>query len=675
MSTTRKLWLGLATLLLASFGLLLWVGKVIHQQAPPLPDAVVTSSGQVLYTKADMQRGRQVWQSIGGQQLGSIWGHGALLAPDWSADWLHREATAMLELLARDQDVGSFAALDASQQAALKARILPELRRNTYDPATGTITVSALRAQAMAAVAAHYDSLFSNDPATAKLREAYAMRDNTVGEMEHRRAVTAFFWWTAWAAAAERPGASMSYTQNWPYDPLVGNRPTSTAFMWSIFSVLFMICGIGLLAWYHAVHSSSEAVAQPPARDPLGDLKPTPSMKATAKYFWTVLGLLLAQILLGATTAHYQVEGQQAYGFALANYLPYSLTRTWHTELAVLWIATAWLATGLYIAPAISGYEPKFQRLGVNFLWVCLLVIVVGSFAGQWFAVMDKMGLKYNFWFGHQGWEYTDLGRFWQIFLFIGLMLWLFLVGRALWPAMKRRDETSNIVGLLFLSTVAIGLLYGAGLMWGEHTSHRDGRVLALVGGAPVGGGLLRSVRHRGDQLPVRQARPAAGHQRHGQRAVRHHRVHGRRRAGHPAPPVLHRHHHRRARAGRQLLGAGGGAAGADRPGGLRHLEEAALRAVDGALPLADHVLRGGELLEPGRCRHVRLPGQHADRAVLHAGPEPHRAAWSHRAVRRVRLARHRPDAVLPARHQTGRRTGAKAGCAAASGASTWACR
>jgi nitric oxide reductase subunit B len=470
MSTTRKLWLGLAALLLASFAALLWVGEKVHQQAPPLPAAVVTTDGRTLYTRADMELGREVWQSIGGQQLGSIWGHGALVAPDWSADWLHREAGAMLELLARDDGAASFDALDAEHQAALKARILPELRTNTYDPASDTIAVSPLRAQAMAAVAAHYESLFSSDPATAKLRKAYAMRDDTVGETEHRRAVTAFFWWTAWAAAAQRPGESMSYTQNWPYDPLVGNTPTATSFMWSVFSVLFLICGIGLLAWHHAVQSHREGPAAPPARDPLADLRPTPSMKATAKYFWTVLALFLAQILLGATTAHYQVEGQQAYGFALANYLPYSLTRTWHTELAVLWIATAWLATGLYMAPAIGGAEPRFQRLGVNFLWACLLVIVVGAFAGQWLAVMDKLGLSRNFWFGHQGWEYVDLGRFWQLFLFVGLMLWLFLVGRALWPAIRRRDETSSIVGLLFLSTVAIGLLYGAGLMWGEHT-------------------------------------------------------------------------------------------------------------------------------------------------------------------------------------------------------------
>ena len=470
MSTARKLWLGLAALLLASFAVLLWVGKEVHQQAPPLPAAVVTTDGHTLYTRADIERGRQVWQRIGGQQLGSIWGHGALVAPDWSADWLHREATTMLELLARDEGAGSFDALDAGRQAALKARVAAEARRNTYDPASGHITVSPLRAQAMELVARHYDSLFSNDPATHALREGYAMRENTVAGMEDRRQVTAFFWWTSWAAAAARPGQEVSYTQNWPFEPLVNNRPTPANFMWSIFSVLFVILGVGLLAWYHAVSSQHHAAPPVPARDPLGELKPTPSMKATAKYFWTVVGLFLVQILLGATTAHYQVEGQEAYGFALADYLPYSLTRTWHTELAVLWIATAWLATGLYIAPAISGHEPRFQRLGVNVLWACLLVIVVGSFAGQWMAVMDKMDLSKNFWFGHQGWEYTDLGRFWQLFLFVGLMLWLFLVGRALWPAIRRRDETSHIVGLLFLSTIAIGLLYGAGLMWGEHT-------------------------------------------------------------------------------------------------------------------------------------------------------------------------------------------------------------
>ncbi|MEO8459280.1 MAG: nitric-oxide reductase large subunit [Dokdonella sp.] len=470
MSTTTRLWIALGTLLGVTFAVLLWMGREIYHAAPPMPERVVAANGQVLYTRADMESGRQVWQSIGGQQLGSIWGHGALIAPDWSADWLHREATTLLDLWARNDDATNFATLDEGAQAALKVRLRKELRSNSYDAQTGTITVSDDRALAISNVAAHYESVFSNDPATAKLREIYAMRDGTVDTIEHRRELTAFFFWSAWATVTDRPGTTMSYTSNWPYEPLVGNTPTSSAFLWTVFSVLFMIAGIGLLAWHYAVWHSKEPHLEPPVVDPLASITITPSMRATAKYFWVVVALFLTQILLGAITAHYQVE-KQFYGFEISQILPYSLTRSWHTELAVLWIATAWLGTGLYIAPAVSGHEPKFQRLGVNFLWVCLLVIVVGAFAGQWFAVMQKLGLGNNFWFGHQGWEYVDLGRFWQAFLFIGLILWLLLMGRALWPALRRKDDLASIVGLLFLSTVAIALLYGAGLMWGEHSA------------------------------------------------------------------------------------------------------------------------------------------------------------------------------------------------------------
>ena len=471
MSTTKRLWIGLSLLLISGFGVLLWMGGEIHRESPPMPKAVVTADGQTLFTRDDIETGRTVWQSIGGQQLGSIWGHGALVAPDWSADWLHREAEAWLALRANHQYHQSYASMSAGDKAKVQAELQPEIRANTYDPATGILTVSSERAQAIAAVAAHYESLFSNDPATQGLRETYAMKDSTVDTMEHRRQMSGFFFWTSWAAVSQRPGKEMSYTNNWPYEPLVGNRPTSSAFLWTVFSVLFMIGGIGLLGWHYAVYHGKEGPLTPPATDPLRGLTITPSMKATAKYFWLVLALFLVQILLGATTAHFQVEGQYFYGFKLADILPYSLTRSWHTQLAVLWIATAWLGTGLYVAPAISGYEPKLQRAGVNFLFTCLLIIVVGAFTGQWFAVMQKLGLANNFWFGHQGWEYVDIGRFWQAFLFVGLMVWLALMGRALWPALRRKDEMSSIVGLLFLSTVAIGMFYAAGLMWGEHTS------------------------------------------------------------------------------------------------------------------------------------------------------------------------------------------------------------
>lgn len=473
MNTTRKLWIGLAGLLATSFGVLLWMGAKIDEQAPPVPERVVTPRGEVLYERADIERGRQVWQSMGGMQLGSIWGHGGYVAPDWSADWLHREALTLLHAWAvREYGDSGYDALPEERKAGLRERLKVHLRRNTYDAANGTITVDADRAAAIAAVAAHYDRLFGNDPEMADLRADYAMKDNTVPEAAHRRALAAFFWWTAWAATTERPGARVTYTNNWPSEPLVGNHPTGGTYLWSVFSVLFLIAGIALLGWHHAVsHGREDVPARLPETDPLAMVRVTPSMRATAKYFWLLLALFLVQILLGAITAHFAVEGQELYGVPIAEVLPYSLTRTWHTQLAVLWIATAWLGTGLYIGPAVSGHEPKYQRLGVNVLWVCLIVIVVGAFAGQWLAVMQRLGLERNFWFGHQGWEYADIGRFWQWFLFIGLMLWLVLVGRALWPAIRRGGDGKSIVGLLFLSAVAIGLFYGAALLWNEHTS------------------------------------------------------------------------------------------------------------------------------------------------------------------------------------------------------------
>ncbi|WP_420467817.1 nitric-oxide reductase large subunit [Panacagrimonas sp.] len=487
MNDSKKLWFGLISLLVVSFSVLLWAGGEIFRAAPPMPERVVGENGDVVYTRADIERGRQVWQSFGGMQLGSIWGHGAYVAPDWSADWLHREALAVLNAWAQQSAGSQYMGLPLEEQAPLRGRLEASIRRNTYDPATATITLDADRVAAIREVSAHYESLFGVDADTAELREQYAMRDNTVSTPEGRRALSAFFWWTAWAATTERLGTAgetlvperegvqpqkVTYTNNWPAEPLVGNRPPPALWVWSAFSVLFLLAGIALLGWHYAVsHGREENSPAIPASDPFALLRITPSMRATAKYFWVVLALFLVQILLGAITAHYQVEGQEAYGFPLAEYLPYSITRTWHTQLAVLWIATAWLGTGLYIAPALSGHEPRFQRLGVNFLFVSLLIIVVGSFAGQWLAVTQKLGLDYNFWFGHQGWEYADMGRFWQWYLFIGLLLWLVLVGRALWPVLRGpTTETRSITALLFLSTVAIGLFFGSALMWNEHT-------------------------------------------------------------------------------------------------------------------------------------------------------------------------------------------------------------
>ena len=368
------------------------------------------------------------------------------------------------------QDGKPYKELSEEKQAFLKILLQKDLRKNTYDPATGILTVSEVRAEAIASNSKFYAGLFTNDPALADLRDAYSIPENSLKDPERVPLLNSFFFWISWACVTERPGQAITYTNNWPSEELVGNRPTGSLLLWTGFSVIVLIAGIGLMVWYYARRRDEEP-DKVPLTFPLLKETQTPSQKATVKYFWIVSALLLVQVLMGVITAHYGVEGQAFYGIPLAKLLPYSISRTWHIQIAIFWIATSWLATGLYYAPAISGTEPKFQKLGVNFLFGALLVIVLGSLAGQWMGVMQKLGFIQNFWFGHQGYEYVDLGRFWQIFLFVGLIIWLLLMGRAIWPALKQKSESRNLLILFLISTIAIAGFYGAGLMWGRQTN------------------------------------------------------------------------------------------------------------------------------------------------------------------------------------------------------------
>lgn len=467
---TRKLWIGFLTVVTVSFAVLLFFGREIYRQAPPIPDRVVTPDGNVLFTGQDIKDGQNVWQSMGGQEMGTVWGHGAYQAPDWSADWLHREAVFILNRMAQQTDSADFDRLSEARQASLKVLLQQEIRPNTYDAANGVLRVSALRAEAIANNSRYYAGLFTDDPALDAERDVYSVPENSLKDPERVRQLNAFFFWISWACVTQRPGQEITYTNNWPAEELVGNKPTGALLLWTGFSVIILIAGIGLMAWYYA-RRKDESSGNIPSDFPLKNEKITPSQKATLKYFWIVSALLLVQVLMGVITAHYTVEGQALYGIPLAKWLPYQISRTWHVQIAIFWIATSWLATGLYYAPAISGVEPKFQKLGVNFLFGALLVIVVGSLVGQWLGVMQRLGLIQNFWFGHQGYEYVDLGRFWQLFLFVGLILWLLLMGRAIWPALKQRSENRNLLILFLISTVAIAAFYGAGLMWGRQTN------------------------------------------------------------------------------------------------------------------------------------------------------------------------------------------------------------
>jgi nitric oxide reductase subunit B len=480
----RRLWIVFGATLLVAFCILGFFGREVYRQAPPIPAAVRVANGPVLFTEDDILTGQQVWQSTGGQQLGSIWGHGAYQAPDWTADWLHRESEALLNLWSTREHGVPYTALEPAPRGALLARLQAELRTNTFDAGSRAVTISADRAAAIAGVARHYDGLFGGAPALAPLREAYAMQDTAVPDGARRAALTRFFFWTSWAAATNRPGSHVTYTNNWPHEPLIANVPTGANVIWSIVSVVLLLAGVGAFVWWTAFRAEREPEVQAPATDPFGGVVITPSMRAVAKYVAVVVALFVVQVLLGALTAHYTVEGQAFFGLPIGEYLPYSLTRTWHIQTAMFWIATAFLAAGLFLAPVVGGREPRFQRLGVNLLFGALLVVVAGSLGGEALAIHQKLGLDASFWLGTQGYEYVDLGRAWQIALFAGLVIWLVLMVRGIRPALQRvalpgagsrepkadQDSSRTLVWMFTFASAAVGLMYAGGFFIGART-------------------------------------------------------------------------------------------------------------------------------------------------------------------------------------------------------------
>ncbi len=460
----KKLWLMFVGVMAVSFGVLGWVGTKIYQQMPPIPTQVVTTEGRILIDKGEISFGQNVWQAMGGMEVGSVWGHGSYVAPDWTADWLHQESQFVLEKWAMSESGKKFEDLSSENKARFTQRLQDIYRTNTYDASTGRIIIPSIRAEAFDANLAYYTDIFSNG------REPYAIHKGAVTAPARLKALSSFFFWTSWAASTNRPDDRITYTSNWPHDPVLGNRPTGDAVVWTGVSIIMLLAGICAFVWFYVSRPVRPSDTEVPAEDPLIGSSVTASQRATLKYFWVVSLLILIQILAGVITAHFGVEGDAFYGIPIAQWLPYSVTRTWHVQLGILWIATAWLAAGLFIGPIVLGEEPVRQKLGVDVLFGALLVLVVGSMAGQWASIFNKLHGNLWFYFGHQGYEYVDLGRVWQIGLFAGLLIWLFLVARCILPALKKPGQPRHLLTLFLISATAIASFYAAGLAWGHQT-------------------------------------------------------------------------------------------------------------------------------------------------------------------------------------------------------------
>lgn len=457
--------------LVLAFGVLIFGGYAIHKEKPPIPNQIIDANSNVLFTHEDIIDGQNYFYSRGGQHIGTIWGHGAYLAPDWSADYLHRTG---LYLAARHQGLDpeqartftheDFSNLDPADQARLQALVTQEIKQNRYDPQSQALTLTEFQAEAFAALTTYYTELFQHG------NDRMGLQAGIVRNAEEGRIITTFFSWLAWSAGTQRPDAEHTYTTNWPYDPLVGNTPLPDFLIWSIVSVILLIFGIaGAVFVYQRYIGQDEGVQ---LKLDFPEPRPTASQKVTLIYFLTAIALFTLQLGLGAVTAHYTVEGNLFFGFPIDTILPYAAARTWHIQLAIFFIATCFLAAGLFIGPFV-GQEPKGQAVWTGLLFGALVVVVLGTLGGTWSSVMGFFDGD-GFLFGHQGYEFIELGRFWQILLIVGMIIWLILVWRAIKPALRTEADSGGLTHMLLYSSIAIPLFYMAGLLYGKGSHLAD---------------------------------------------------------------------------------------------------------------------------------------------------------------------------------------------------------
>jgi nitric oxide reductase subunit B len=449
------------------FTVLTVVTVLTYTNAPPVPDRVTDADGRTLFTREDIERGQEVFFKYGLMEHGTLWGHGAYLGPDYSAEYLHRLSEIARDALARERHGKPYAELGPDAATGIDAAVRRLLKENRYDPGTGELRFTPAEASAFRTQKAEWAAYFSGTEPAPGLPPEY-IRD--AAELDP---LTSYFAWAAWATVANRPGKDYSYTNNWPYEPAVGNRPSASTYLWSALSLVTLLAGLGTvlfvvgrfdyLGWHGAPargHAHDSALAR---------WTPTPSQRAVGLYLGTVALLFLLQALAGGALAHYRVEPGAFYGIDLARVFPYNLLRTFHLQLAIFWIATSWVAGGLFLAPIVGGAEPRGQRGGVLALLAALAVVVFGSLGGEWLGINDRLGALW-FWLGHQGSEYLDLGRFWQLLLALGLAGWLLLMYRALRPAIRDRRRF-ELASLFLYAAAAIPLFYLPALFFSPRTN------------------------------------------------------------------------------------------------------------------------------------------------------------------------------------------------------------
>jgi nitric oxide reductase subunit B len=460
-------WLrSIGIVMVIGFGVLIAITVLAYRNAPPIPGKVVDSQGATLFTGEDIGNGQAVFLKYGLMDNGSIWGHGAYLGPDFSADVLHRMGVAAATVLAPQEFGKPIAQLDPAQRAGLQAAVAVVLKTNRYDPATDTLTLTPAETYAWQEQAGYWGEYFKHPERNGGLKP------NLITDTTELRQFSAFVTWTAWASVANRPGETFSYTNNFPFDPSVGNVAIPGALLWSALSLLVLLAGIATvllafgkfeyLGWLSHGHTIQSRIRPGGA---------TAGQRALVKFYVLVALVFLFQALVGGATAHYRADPGSFYGFQLENIFPSNLMRIWHLQSAIMWIATSYVAAALFLGTTLRRDEPRGLVTWTHLLFGAFVAVIVGSLLGEWAGISQLLG-DWWFWLGNQGWEYLELGRIWQYLLAVGLLVWFAMLWWVARPAKVDNVEARPIVWMFFVAALAIPLFYLPALFFGAKTNY-----------------------------------------------------------------------------------------------------------------------------------------------------------------------------------------------------------
>jgi nitric oxide reductase subunit B len=463
----RNWWLPLLIVLVVGAAGATLIGVQTYRDAPPIAD-FVEPSGAIVASRAEILRGQATFQRYALMDYGSMFGDGANRGPDFTAEALHVMTVAMRDWH-RDRLAATGAGDRALAIAGIDELVRHELRRNGYDRARRRIVVGEAQAYAFGVLERHWLAFFTSGASDAFQPRGY------LGDTAAIAALSKFFAWGAWVCAAERPGERYSYTHNWPFDAQAGNTPTPEVNLWSVLGALALMATLGAVLY---VRGRGER-PQPLAREEslpslLSDVKvaatrPTPTQRATYKFFVVAALLFGLQVLFGILTVHDFVGLTRVFGVELRDTLPITITRGWHLQLALMWISTCWFAASIFLLPVFSGAEPRGQRALVNALFTLLAVVVAGSLVGTILGPAGVLGEHWNT-LGNQGWEFLEMGRLWQGALYASFMLWAFIVWRGARPALQRRQYWTLPHWLVY-TTLAINVLFLSGFVWTPETN------------------------------------------------------------------------------------------------------------------------------------------------------------------------------------------------------------